>query len=98
MKEISNKVVLASRKAHKCVMCLEDIPKGCMYFNHTFTDSGSVESVKVCVICEFLIMETPDGKVKKGGFSERMIPNCLRKKRAEFIKHPDKFTERFLNK
>lgn len=97
MKQISTKVILASRKVHKCCMCLEDIPAGYMYFSHTFSENGNFETLKVCCICEYLILQTPDGTVKKGGFSERMIPNCLRKKRAEFIRNPKKFTERFLN-
>jgi hypothetical protein len=95
MKEISAKIVLSSRKVHKCSMCLEDIPTGCMYFSHTFTEKEKIEKLKVCIICEYLLTETPGGKVKRGNFSERMIPNCLRKKRAELIKHPEKFMERF---
>ena len=94
MKELAGNVVISSRKVHKCSMCLEMIPKGSIYFKYAFSGKGEIETLKLCCICAFLITQTPDGKVKKGGFSERMIPNCLRKKRSEFIKNPGKFIER----
>lgn len=92
------KVIFCSRKVHKCYACLEDIPEGKMYICHAVKlPSGAVCSRKMCIVCSFLLSQSK-GEIKPGGYTERMIPNFLRKIRDEFVKNPRAAIERIYGK
>lgn len=40
----------------------------------------------MCLLCAMILKDSHEGVIKEGGYSERLIPNVLRKKKAEFLK------------
>ena len=89
------KVITKSAKEHKCLMCLQVIPKGNIYIVIPFKDDndGKFEAVKLCPECAFLMNNTTNNKFKEGNFTDTNIPNFLRKIRAEYRKNPVKAWE-----
>ena len=97
------RVVSSSRKEHKCYVCAYNMPKGTMYVAYPFKgEDGKFKSLKICVECGYLMrFKTGDHKdiVREGEFTERRIPNFLKKKRSEFRKNPLKaIRESFINR
>lgn len=92
-----SKVVKKSRKVHKCIMCLADIPVGSIYVISPYKDNsdGRFESAKLCHECAYLMQHVTNNKFKEGNFSEANIPNFLRKIRNEYRKDPVKAWEEF---
>lgn len=85
------RVVLSSRKAHKCVTCGYVMPKGTVYVAYPCKDNLGFRTLHLCVECTYLMnFKTGERRqeITTGEFTERRIPNFLRKKRAEFRKNP----------
>jgi hypothetical protein len=52
---------------------------------------GAFSTRRLCIECSFLITQKTGANassIREGEFSDQLIPNCLRKKRAEFRKNP----------
>ena len=81
-----------AKKQHQCMACLLKIVPGETYISYPakFSD-GKMTTRRLCIECTYL-MTRKDGKnaftIREGEFSERLIPNCLRKKRNEYRKDP----------
>jgi hypothetical protein len=94
--------VQTARKAHKCWACLCEIPKGMMYVSYPGKNSaGNFQSTKLCHECSVLLTKKTGATaftIRQGEFSERLIPNCLRKVRNEFRKAPMKMLEEIAEK
>lgn len=84
------KVIFRSRKPHQCYGCLLTIPQGKMYLAHPVKVGKSVVTRHLCITCSFLLSQNPRAELKKGNYTERLIPNALKKVRAEFLKNPEK--------
>ena len=86
-----------ARKSHKCWACLREIPKGEVYVCYPGKNSaGEFQSTKLCYECSFLLTQKTGATantIQQGNFSERLIPNFLRKIRNEFRKNPRKLIE-----
>lgn len=84
--------VVTARKDHKCWACLCVIPKGEMYINYPGkNEEGQFQSTKLCYECSYLLTQKTGANahtIQQGNFSERLIPNFLRKKRNEFRDNP----------
>jgi hypothetical protein len=93
------KVITKSAKEHKCLMCLQVIPKGNIYIviPHKDDTDGKFEAVKMCPECAYLMNNTTNNKFKEGNFTDTNIPNFLRKIRNEYRKDPQKAWEKFEN-
>ena len=94
--------VVTARKAHKCWACLCDIPKGMMYVSYSGkNEAGEFQSTKLCHECSVLLTKKTGATaltIRQGEFSERLIPNCLRKVRNEFRKAPMKMLKEIAEK
>ena len=90
-----SKVVLKSRKAHRCMMCFRIMPKGSMYITlpHKSDEDGSFEDIKLCPECGYVMKHADTTTFKLGNFTEQNIPNKLRKIRNEYRKNPAKAWE-----
>lgn len=85
------RVTRASKK-HKCMACLRPIVVGETYISYPAKfESGTMTTRRLCIECSYLLTQKT-GKdastIRDGEFSERLLPNCLRKKRAEFRRDP----------
>lgn len=85
------KVTKAAKK-HKCMACLLPIVPGEVYVSYPAKfASGKMTTRRLCIECSFLLTQK-GGKsadtIREGEFSDRLIPNCLRKKRTEFRHNP----------
>lgn len=84
-------------KDHKCWACLQVIPKGQHYVCYPGKNNeGKFQSTKLCLTCSFLLPHKTGATantIRQGEFSERLIPNFLRKKRNEYIAAPRKALE-----
>lgn len=84
-------------KDHKCWACLSLIPKGEYYICYPGkNNSGKFQSTKLCTECSFLLPHKTGATantIRQGEFSERLIPNFLRKKRNGFRADPRKALE-----
>ena len=80
------KVISASRKPYRCFTCLGTIPAGTMYVRHPVKDGKAVKSLHLCMLCTMILKDSDTSIIKPGGYSERLIPNKLRKKKAEFMR------------
>ena len=81
-----------AKKQHQCMACLLKIVPGETYISYPAKFSnGKMTTRRLCIECTYL-MTRKDGKnaftIREGEFSEKFIPNCLRKKRNEFRKDP----------
>jgi hypothetical protein len=94
--------VQTARKTHKCWACLCEIPKGMMYVSYPGKNSaGDFQSTKLCHECSVLLTKKTGATaltIRQGEFSERLIPNCLRKVRNEFRKEPMKMLKEIAEK
>lgn len=84
--------IVRARKQHKCWACGTDIPAGQVYIAYPGTNNeGSFQTTHLCILCSYLLTQK-DGananNIRQGEFSERLLPNCLRKKRTEFLRDP----------
>ena len=91
----NSKVILQSRKAHQCLMCLREMPAGSIYITvpHKDETSGRFEEIKLCPECGYVMKHADTTTFKLGNFTEQNIPNCLRKIRNEYRKNPQKAWE-----
>lgn len=84
--------ITTARKQHKCFACERSIPKGETYIGYPGKNSeGKFMTVRLCIECSYLLTQKTGANahnIRLGEFSERLLPNCLRKKRAEFRKDP----------
>ena len=84
------KVITRSAKEHKCLMCLNIIPKGSIYIVLPFKDDtdGKFEAIKMCAECAYLLKHSTVKTFSEGAFTDIKIPNFLRKIRNEYRKNP----------
>ena len=82
------KIICSSAKPHICFGCEGTISTGMMYVRQVVRDDKTIKNIALCLLCAMLLKEQNRTYLKPGGFSDRLIPNCLRKKKAEFL---DKF-------
>ena len=86
-----------ARKPHKCWACLRTIPTGEVYICYPGkNNAGEFQTTKLCYECVFLLTKKTGAtanSIEQGNFSERLIPNFLRKIRNEFRKNPRKMIE-----
>ena len=92
--------ITTARKPHKCWACGVAIPKGQVYIGYPGTNNeGKFQTTHLCIECSYLLTQK-DGanahNIRQGEFSDRLLPNCLRKKRAEFRKDPRRAIEAML--
>ena len=89
------KVITKSAKEHRCLMCLQVIPKGSIYIVLPFKDEtdGKFEAINMCSECAYLMKHTTNAQFKEGNFTDMNIPNFLRKIRNEYRKNPQKAWE-----
>jgi hypothetical protein len=84
--------VTKARKQHRCLACLRPIMAGETYIEYPGKDSkGEFSTRRLCIECSFLLTQKTGAdasSVREGEFSDRLIPNFLRKKRAEFRRNP----------
>lgn len=80
------KVVNSARNNYRCYGCLGIIHTGRMFIANPVKDGKSVKTLRLCLLCAMLLKDKPDSTIKEGGFSDRLIPNCLRKKKAELLR------------
>jgi hypothetical protein len=84
--------VVKARKQYKCFACNNDIVVGQVHVAYPGkNDAGVFTTTRLCIICSYLITQKTGAKahsIRQGEFSDALIPNCLRKKRAEFLKDP----------
>ena len=91
---------VVARKPHKCFACTVVIPKGFQYLAcPSKGEDGKFQTVHLCIECAYLLRyktgENANG-LTPGCFTERRLPNCLRKLRATFRKDPIKAIEAML--
>ena len=80
------KVIISARKNYRCYTCWGTIHAGKMYVRYPVKDGKAVKSLHVCMLCSMVLKDSDTSIIKPGGYSERLIPNKLRKKKAEFLK------------
>lgn len=94
--------VVTARKNHKCWACLCETPKGMMYVSYPGkNEAGEFQSTKLCHECSVLLTKKTGATaftIRQGEFSERLIPNFLRKIRNEFRKAPMKMLQEIAEK
>lgn len=93
-----SKVIMKSKKKHRCLMCCNDIPVGSIYIVSPFKDdeTGKFEAIKMCCECSYLMKHVTKLSFKEGNFTEANIPNFLRKIRNEYCKNPkEAWTKQF---
>lgn len=83
---------LVARKPHKCFACNFVVPQGQVYVAcPNKDDDGKFETIHLCIECAYLLRHKTGenaNALSAGCFTERRIPNCLRKLRAVFRKDP----------
>lgn len=81
-----------ARKDYTCMACEQTIYKGDAYVSQSGPCSdGTFQTYKVCFECAFLISQKTGGRefqVRPSEFTERKIPNFLRKIRTEYRQNP----------
>ena len=85
-----SKVIKKSRKAHKCLMCLRDIPQGSIYLATPYKADNEFGTAKMCAECAYLLKHSTVKTFSEGAFTDIKIPNFLRKIRNEYRKNPQK--------
>lgn len=72
-------------------------PQGQVYIgNPGKASDGKFMTTKLCIECAYLLSQKTGANahnIRQGEFIDRLLPNCLRKKRAEFRKDPRKAIE-----
>lgn len=91
------RVVKSARKQHECFTCRTVIPVGCIYIAYPGKNhEGVFCTTHLCIECTYLLTQNNGpfrDQIRKDCFTEQLIPNCLRKKRAEFRREPKKAIE-----
>ena len=80
------KVVNSARKPYRCFTCLCTIGTGTMYVRHAVKEGKAVKTLHLCMLCTMILKDSKDNVIKPGGYTDRLIPNVLRKKKAEFLR------------
>ena len=80
------KVINSSMKPYRCFTCLTTIGRGTMYVRHPVKDGKAVKTLCLCMLCTMILKDSKDNIIKPGGYTDRLIPNVLRKKKAEFMR------------
>ena len=80
------KLISASRKPYRCFTCLTTIPTGNTYVRHPVKEGKAVKTLHICWLCTMILKDSKDNVIKPGGYTDRLIPNVLRKKKAEFLR------------
>jgi hypothetical protein len=80
------KVISASRKPYRCFTCLGTIGQGVTYVRHPVKEGKTVKTLRLCWLCTMILKDSKDNIIKPGGYTDRLIPNVLRKKKAEFLR------------
>jgi hypothetical protein len=57
-----------------------------MYVRHPVKDGKAVKTLHLCMLCTMILKDSKDNVIKPGGYTDRLIPNVLRKKKAEFLR------------
>ena len=79
-------------------MCFQIIPKGSIYAAIPYEENKTIDTVKMCAECTYLMNHADRNSFKIGNFTEVNLPNCLRKIRNEYRKDPAKAWREFNNK
>jgi hypothetical protein len=91
---------VVARKPHECFACTAKIPKGQHYVAcPSKDDADKFQTIHLCIECAYLLRHKTGEKpnsLSQGCFTERKIPNCLRKLRTEFRKGPAKAIQAML--
>ena len=93
--------VLKARKEHQCMTCLLPIVPHEVYIMYPAKlGKGKFTYRRLCVECSYLLTQKSAGReeFRRGEFSERLIPNCLRKRRTEFRKNPEAAIRQMVSK
>ena len=84
--------VVKARKQHQCWACNNEIVVGQIHVAYPGKNNvGKFMTTRLCIECSYLLTQKTGANahnIRQGEFSEMLIPNCLRKKRAEFRKDP----------
>lgn len=80
------KVIQAASRQYRCYGCWGTINAHRMYIAFPVKEGKTVKTLHLCVLCAMLLKDNPEHTIKAGGFSDRLIPNCLRKKKAAFLR------------
>jgi hypothetical protein len=80
------KVISASRKPYRCFTCLTTIAAGTPYVRHPVKEGKAVKTLHLCMLCTMILKDSKNDVIKPGGYTDRLIPNVLRKKKAEFMR------------
>ena len=84
--------ITTARKEHQCFACGVRIPAGQVYIAYPGKNNeGKFQTTHLCIECSYLLTQKTGenaNNIRQGEFSDRLLPNCLRKKRAEFRKDP----------
>lgn len=84
--------ITTARKEHRCFACGAQIPAGQVYIAYPGKNNeGVFQTTHLCIECSYLLTQKTGANannIRQGEFSDRLLPNCLRKKRAEFRKDP----------
>ena len=85
-----SKVIMKSKKEHRCSMCIGVIQKGNAHVAVPYKDGadGSFKDIKICPECAYVMNHADTTTFKDGGFTDINIPNKLRKIRNEYRKDP----------
>lgn len=90
--------IVTARKEHTCYACGVKIPKGMKYVGYPGKNSsGQFQTAHLCIECTYLLTQKTGANahtITQGNFSDRLIPNFLRKKRNEFRNDPKGTIER----
>lgn len=84
---LTTKLVKASTKDFKCLLCTNTIHKGNPYVYNVNSEGGHAVTNRICIECSYLLYFT-DKCIQEGNFSDTRIPNFLRKIRTEYRKNP----------
>lgn len=84
--------VVKARKDYPCHACEKTIGVGDRHIVYPGKDSsGTFGTTRLCIECSFLLTQKTGANafsIRQGEFTDILIPNCLRKKRAEFRNDP----------
>jgi hypothetical protein len=92
-----NAKAVRARKEHICFTCRRPIVVGQIHVAYPGKNhAGKFSTTRLCIECSYLQTQC-NGKygtfVREGSFTDLLIPNFLRKKRAEFRQAPKKAIE-----
>lgn len=79
-------MISSARKPYRCFTCLTTIAAGTTYVRHPVKEGKAVKTLHLCMLCTMILKDSKDNIIKPGGYTDRLIPNVLRKKKAEFLR------------